>query len=457
LNKTLRHILIIVGWIALWAIIAIAIGTPVVLANPAEVVVAIGQALITPAFWWSILTSLVHIAVGAVIGCVLGCVLAIGSHRWPLFGEIFQPAIQFIKSAPIVCFIVLLLVWVGSSYVDLIAVSLAILPTFYFSTSQGFAQIDEGRTQLCDMLAIGGLRRLRLLVIPAVRPYFLQAAKVASGLAWKSGVTAELVGLTGSSIGAAIYASKLTLDTASLLMWMIMTVLLGWLTEKALVKLIEAASASTTSHAARGYTEPEEGRKLVLPLEARGISKAFETSLFEDFSLTVQPGSRVCVMASTGSGKTTLLNVLMGLDVPDSGQVLVAGNPLDAPLYASVVFQDNRLFPELSAWQNAALATNRPKQEVQTMLGRLIQEEYMDALPDQLSGGMKRCVELCRALLMDSSLVILDEPFAGLDPQTKEQAISLIQDELHGRALFLITHDNQDAAVLGCTVTELLG
>ena len=455
MNKTLRKILIIVCWIALWALIALAVGTPVVLANPLEVVVAWGQALATPAFWMSIAVTFAHIVVGALIGCVAGCVLAAGGFRWPLFAEIFQPAVQFIKSAPLVCFVVLLLVWVGSSSVDTVAVAFALLPTFYFSTLQGLHQIDVGRVQLCDVMGIAGMRRVRLLVLPAVRPFFLQAAKTASGLAWKSGVTAELIGLTGSSIGAAVYASKLTLDTASLLMWMIVTVLLGWLSEKALVKLIGAASARNASRAARSCAPSHHGCKSVLPLEAQGIAKSFETPLFADVSLSLQNGSRLCIMAPTGSGKTTLVEILLGLEKPDAGQVRAAGAPLADVLHAGVVFQDSRFFPELTAWQNAALATRRSEGEVRAMLGRLIQADYMDVYPDQLSGGMKRCVDICRALLMDSEVVVLDEPFAGLDEHTKELAIRLIQDEIQGRALVLTTHVKQDALALECQVVRL--
>lgn len=173
------------------------------------------------------------------------------------------------------------------------------------------------------------------------------------------------------------------------------------------------------------------------------------------FSFTIQPGEITAVMAPSGIGKTTLLRILMGLETPDSGTIRgLEGRRLSA------VFQEDRLCDNLSPLSNIRLVTG-------TALGK---ETILSALRDvglegcifqparELSGGQRRRVALLRALLADWDLLLLDEPFKGLDNETRQLTMDYVLSCFHrspDRAVVLVTHDEAEASYMADRILTL--
>lgn len=155
-------------------------------------------------------------------------------------------------------------------------------------------------------------------------------------------------------------------------------------------------------------------------------------------------------MGPSGSGKTTLLRLIAHLDVPDAGQV-VGGVP------ASMLFQESRLIDELDAIDNVLLVAGRfmGSGQAEDLLATLLPRESLKLPVSQLSGGMRRKVELCRSLAVPSLTVLLDEPFAGLDADSRLVALNVIGKHLGGRTLVLATHDSGDPSSLSATLVKL--
>lgn len=175
----------------------------------------------------------------------------------------------------------------------------------------------------------------------------------------------------------------------------------------------------------------------------KGVSKAFGTQqVLRDLDLTLTDIS--VLMAPSGQGKTTLARLLLKLEVPDSGQVEVDGRIV-------AQFQEDRLCDQLSAVGNVALCCPQ--------LGRAQIENALAALglsggdwnkpARQLSGGQARRVALARAMLAPAEGIILDEPFKGLDEDTRQRALEWVRRTLAGRWLLLITHDEAEAEAFG--------
>lgn len=163
-----------------------------------------------------------------------------------------------------------------------------------------------------------------------------------------------------------------------------------------------------------------------------------DLAVFSDFSLEIAEGEVLCLMGKSGRGKTTLLRMLMGLEQPDHGSIAgLEGKRI------SVVFQEDRLLPHFSVRQNLySVCDGRLQQEnMMRLLTRLGLVEWVDREVSVLSGGMQRRVAICRALLVPCDLLILDEPFRGLDDKTKEMVIRLILEEAKGCTILLSTHD----------------
>jgi NitT/TauT family transport system ATP-binding protein len=179
----------------------------------------------------------------------------------------------------------------------------------------------------------------------------------------------------------------------------------------------------------------------------------------EGLSFTVQPGEFVCLLGPSGCGKTTLLNIIAGLDKPDSGTVMVDRKPVRGPGRDRVViFQEAALFPWLNVFDNvgfglscAGVDRNTASQKILKYLRMVGLSAFRKAYTHELSGGMKQRVALARALAMESEILLMDEPFAALDAQTRDMLHLELQDiwSKTRKTIIFVTHNVREALVLG--------
>ena len=181
------------------------------------------------------------------------------------------------------------------------------------------------------------------------------------------------------------------------------------------------------------------------------LTKAFgDKRVLSDFSLTVPAGTRIALMAPSGAGKTTLLRILLGLERADGGRVE------GVPARVSVVFQEDRLCPWLSVAENIRLTAPRAKDgEIAHVLSSLDLAGEENTPAAELSGGMARRAAIARALVFDGEMLILDEPFRGLDEDTRARTAACIFEMAEGKTLLLITHDEREAALLCAHITHI--
>ena len=198
-------------------------------------------------------------------------------------------------------------------------------------------------------------------------------------------------------------------------------------------------------------------------VEIRGLSSAFDLPdrrvvIHKDLDLTVQRGEVLSIVGGSGSGKTVLLRQILGLERPAAGSVRIMGQPLQALSRRSassrigMLFQHGALFSAFTVLENIAF----PLRELKTLPARLIEQAAMvklqmvglkptdaDKMPAELSGGMIKRAALARALIMDPPLLLLDEPTAGLDPDSSDGFVQLLRS-LHRElelTVVMVTHD----------------
>jgi len=197
-------------------------------------------------------------------------------------------------------------------------------------------------------------------------------------------------------------------------------------------------------------------------IEVKQVSHWFEQArgvlqVLDDISLQVAPGEFVALLGPSGCGKSTLLRLVAGLEPASVGSLLQDGKPITHPDPSRiVVFQDPTLFPWRKVWDNVALGLQArgilkaQRQRVDDALALVGLEEFADAFPHQLSGGMAQRVALARALVNDPQLLILDEPLGKLDSLTRlsmqSELVSLWQRRQF--SALLVTHDIEEALFL---------
>ena len=190
-----------------------------------------------------------------------------------------------------------------------------------------------------------------------------------------------------------------------------------------------------------------------MAIEFVNVSKTFgEKTVLSGLNCTFPEGRITCILGPSGCGKTTLLNLILGLLKPDGGEI--RGVPEGR---IAAVFQEDRLIGHLSALNNVRMVLRRsfPETEILRALEAVGLGDSARQPVRELSGGMRRRAALVRALLADSPLVVMDEPFKGLDGDTRASAIALTRRMLTGRTALIVTHDPAEPDLLGADIFEL--
>lgn len=168
------------------------------------------------------------------------------------------------------------------------------------------------------------------------------------------------------------------------------------------------------------------------------ISKSFDgKKILNNFSCSISDTGITAVRGASGSGKTTLARIIAGLETADNGKISGLENKK-----VSFQFQEDRLFPYMTALENASVASDTDT--AKSILIRFGLENDLDKKPNELSGGMCRRVSLARALAYGGDILILDEPFKGLDSETKEIVFTAVKEFSKNSCVLLITHDGED-------------
>lgn len=189
------------------------------------------------------------------------------------------------------------------------------------------------------------------------------------------------------------------------------------------------------------------------------LSKKYgEKEVIKNFSARIKDGSVLSVMAPSGGGKTTLLRILAGLETADKGDIEGLENKK-----VSMVFQEDRLCNDLNAITNIRIIcgkkNNGPKWITDSRIYDELEKSGLKGNEKypvrELSGGMRRRIAIVRALMADYDILILDEPFAGLDLENKKRMADYIKEKSKGKTVILVTHDKAEAEIMGGEILNL--
>ena len=213
----------------------------------------------------------------------------------------------------------------------------------------------------------------------------------------------------------------------------------------------------------KGYTNR---RRLCRSKGESGQLRGQNINVLDKINLEIDEGEMVCVLGPSGCGKSTLLRIVAGFDTFDSGSVLIDDKEVDGPISDHIfVFQSSALFPWMTVWDNVGLGLRmvKDKKERNEKMREYIEMVELEGFeyhyPHQLSGGMKRRAELARALAVNPDVLFMDEPFTGLDFLThmrmREEVVNM--HEYLGKTIIFVTHDIDDALIMGDRVVVLSG
>lgn len=441
-------------WLVVWQVVSMLDSSGILLCGPLDALLALCRLSSTQTFWSSIWFSTLRIVAGVLLGYIIAGVLAAASWHTSTVRILLQPALLAIKSTPVACVVVILLIWTGAANVSVITVLLLVVPAIYFALCAGLDNMDAGQRDLFEIFGARGRRRFFALIWPAILPYLEAASSAVLGMSWKAGIAAELIGVPAGSLGERIYQAKLLLETPDLFAWTFCVICLSWLFEHGAMALLRGTwprAAKLALRAPRDLRASGHGSSDA-SLRAQGLLIGYGAEpLCEPLGFSLGPSSCLCLQAPSGTGKTTLLHTVARLQCP------LAGSLENTARGRSMMFQDTRLVEDLDAIDNILLFA-RPgftRKDARDLACELLPKDALSRPVRELSGGQRRRVELTRAFAAPGELVLLDEPFGGLDAQAHSCALAFVKRHGAGRIVVFATHDADDAQALGAQILEL--
>lgn len=233
-----------VFWLGVWQIAAMAVGQELLLPTPLTVGKTLLELAGTAQFWLSALYTLGRVLGGLLLGAAAGCLLAGLTGFFAPADWLISPAVRVIRATPVVSFILLVYLWVSRSSIPGVIAALMVLPVMWGSVTAGLNAVDAKLLELGRAYRFGWFRMLRLIYLPSLRPHLVSGFLTAFGLAWKSGVAAEVLCPPKYAIGARIQQAKTALETPDLFAWTVLLIALSLALEGLLRRLLRGKGAA---------------------------------------------------------------------------------------------------------------------------------------------------------------------------------------------------------------------
>lgn len=235
---SVKSVLIILFWLVVWEVADRVVDNRIILAGPIHIVQALAKQIQQDDFWMICGASFLRIAAGFLLSFVGGFLLAVLCYRFKLLRDFLEPVMTLLKTVPMVSFVIMLLIWVGNQALTIYLSFLIVLPLIYTNTLAGFLNVDPEMLEMAETFRLSRWKKFLYIYRPSFMPFLISSCRVALGMSWKSGIMAEVLATPKPSIGREMYAAKSYLQTANLLAWTVVVIVLSMLFEKAFLFLL---------------------------------------------------------------------------------------------------------------------------------------------------------------------------------------------------------------------------
>lgn len=229
----------VIIWIVVWTVLSAVVGEEIFLPSPLSTLRSLGTLIPTSSFWRAVAFTLSRVLLGIILSFISALILGVLSSFSTTLEIFLSPLVKAMRSVPVASIIILTLLWVKSRNLSVVISFLMVFPIIYSSVLSGMNDTSPLLLEMASNYSVTTWKRIRYIYIPSLFPYVKTGVRNAVGLAWKSAIAAEVIGLPSSSIGSSLYEAKVYLLTADLFAWTIVIVLLSSLFEKVTLLLLD--------------------------------------------------------------------------------------------------------------------------------------------------------------------------------------------------------------------------
>ncbi len=434
--KVLKKMIPVLLWLLLWQAVSLIADNVIIIAGPVDTVKRLYELMGDESFYRSVFFSLARILSGLLISVFTAVIFAVIAYKYKPVKYFLKPMLGFIKSVPVAAVTVMLLIWWGADMLSFFVAFMVVFPACYESVLTGLDETDPKLLEMAGVYGIRGIKKAEYIYMPEVMPFVKSSLKSAVGMCFKACVAAEIIGLPASSIGEGIYDSKIVLDTAGVFAYTAVVIVLGVTFEFLSIKLLD----SIRPRKVRGLKQYGVDHKEDFVLSVCGIGFGYDKNktVIRDWNADYRSGETYFFTTPSGEGKTTRLHIIAGIIKPVQGYL----RPSDYK--ASILFQDDRLLPYMNIYDNILLVSNEDDSDEIKSATQYLIPDGADKKVSELSGGMKRRASLLRALFHESDILLLDEPFAGLDHDNIDKVKKIIEKYRNKRPVIIATHSDTE-------------
>lgn len=444
-------------WLAVWEVLCLILKDNVFLPDPFKTLKSLADLVITKTFYIDVLATLIRCISGILLSFITGVLLAALSYRSDTVRALLNLPVRFLKATPVMAVIIYAIIIMTSDSVPVFVCFLMCFPVVYINVLSGLNNMNTEYLEMAAVFKMSEYAKIRWLYIPSVMPEIRSSLDLISGLSWKSVVAAEVLSVPDHSMGYNLMNAKYYLETPSLFAWVAAIVFVSWSFEKLIKHFLGKTDFREYSKSRIKWVNGSSAvRQESRPVTVRNLTKRYNgQKVIDRYSETFEADKVTAVMAPSGYGKTTLMRMIAGLEAPDSGEIERSDN-------ISCLFQEDRTLPWLNIYDNLAVVLrdkieeNEGKRRIEKILKIMQLWDHKEKLPGQLSGGMRHRLSMARAFIFPSDLLLIDEPFKGLDKELKQKIITgAWKNTTKGKTVLMITHYIEDTDQLADRTVHL--
>lgn len=433
-----------------WQLLSWQMAQPQLIPSFPDLIRALLWLVYTPGFLVSIGTTCLRACVGLLLSLAAASITAFLLNRSEAIRFLFMPWLSLLRSVPVISFILLALIFLNPEMIPLLIAFLTMYPLLTENLLKGLMNRRDSWKMLARQFHLNAWNRLFQINYPQLRPYLFSGLASAVGFGWRAIIMGEVLSQCVDGIGKRMKEAQVFIDVPELIAWTLVAIVLSWLTDKLISRLSDWQPSVRYRHSA------VELQAVSLKPNDICLTDVSYSYGVHHMNIILKTGKIYALSAPSGQGKTTLLQLLNGTLRPTGGEIT------GLPQQTANLFQEPTLLPQLTAKENIMLGGaayyDRAILEQQSLrlLTAFQLEKQAEMYPAALSYGQQQRVALARALMFPAGLLLLDEPFNGLDVELRQLVARFLvewQQEKQATVVFSSHHADEIRAMNAEVIT----